>query len=122
VYQLTKSGDGKEEQDGIVVKFYDDEANAQGGVGVGRIGEGIGGPFVEMGALTSALEARSKEQHLCGEDLYNARWKFGGGMVGERRRAGEEGEEGDGMWWEVQYDVTGPKKGYVSETRYTREA
>jgi tRNA A64-2'-O-ribosylphosphate transferase len=24
------------------------------------------------------------------------------------------------MWWEVRYDVKGPKKDYVSSTRYER--
>jgi tRNA A64-2'-O-ribosylphosphate transferase len=76
----------------------------------------VGGLFVEMGDLkergggNQVLEAKNREQHLCAEDLYTASWRFGRGMVG----VGEEEK-----WWEVRYDVKGPKKDYYSETRYT---
>jgi tRNA A64-2'-O-ribosylphosphate transferase len=69
--------------------------------------------FVEMGCLVAQSdgkkEAKNKEQHLCGRDLYGASWTFSEGMTGGK---------GD-MWWEVRYDVKGPNKDYVSVTRYT---
>ncbi|KAF1915738.1 initiator tRNA phosphoribosyl transferase-domain-containing protein [Ampelomyces quisqualis] len=113
VYQLLSEDEGGSE--GVVVKFFDDEAVPRGS-GVGRNGEGIGGVFVEMGDVVpgesgqEVMRARNKEQHLCAEDLYTAAWEFGAGMVGK---------EG-GVWWEVRYDVKGPKKDYVSRTRYER--
>jgi tRNA A64-2'-O-ribosylphosphate transferase len=94
--------------------------------------------------------AKNRATHLCGGDLYTASWKFGDGMVGDVGRGGDgmdgKGEGRDGkqaggvgmggvgglgmgilggpgkgeMWWEVRYDVTGPKKDYVSLTRYWR--
>jgi tRNA A64-2'-O-ribosylphosphate transferase len=76
--------------------------------------------FVEMGDLVQmegheqgqdVSVATNREQHLCGEDLYTASWRFGPTMFGE-------GEEK--AWWEVRYDVKGPKKDYVSSTRYER--
>jgi tRNA A64-2'-O-ribosylphosphate transferase len=106
VYQLI--------EDEIVVKFFDDEKIRRAKVedGVGKNGEGIGGLFVEMDTLTTELEAKNKEQHLCAEDLYSASWKFGPSMI----------DKGDGeMWWEVRYDVKGPKKDYVSRTRYEKK-
>jgi tRNA A64-2'-O-ribosylphosphate transferase len=109
VYQLI--------DEGVVVKFFDDEKFPRAKVedGVGKAGEGIGGMFVEMDALVASegeVEAKNKEQHLCAEDLYAASWRFSKGMAG-----------GDGpMWWEVRYDVKGPKKDYVSSTRYERGA
>jgi len=42
--------------------------------------------------------------------LYTASWTFGPGVV--------SGDTED-VWWEVRYDVKGPKKDYVSTTRYT---
>tara|TARA_R110002003_G_scaffold48_45_gene4282 strand:- start:12899 stop:14284 length:1386 start_codon:yes stop_codon:yes gene_type:complete len=133
VYQLrppADSGDGAEtEGEAIVVKFFDDEKLPRARVedGVGRRGEGVGGVFVEMGRLIAAsenaasegggvvYEARNRAQHLCAEDLYTASWRFGGGMV-----RGEGEGVGEGMWWEVRYDVKGPKKDYVSVTRYEK--
>lgn len=114
VYQLI--------EDSVVVKFFDDEkfprAKVEDGVGVS--GEGIGGLFVEMDTLKTAsgggegeVEAKNKEQHLCAEDLYSASWKFGNGIVGK--------EKGENTWWEVRYDVKGPKKDYVSRTRYEKK-
>ncbi|ORY17645.1 initiator tRNA phosphoribosyl transferase-domain-containing protein [Clohesyomyces aquaticus] len=98
--------------------------------------DGIGGLFVEMGKLKPEdngtagdrlWEARNRETHLCGRDLYTACWRFGSGMIAEIPEA--EGKcEGDlkerdrdreNLWWEVKYDAKGPKKDYVSETRYT---
>jgi tRNA A64-2'-O-ribosylphosphate transferase len=107
VYQLI--------DDGIVVKFFDDEKlpRAKMEDGVGANAEGIGGLFVEMDTLTEGFEAKNKEQHLCAEDLYSVSWKFGKGMVGN--------EEGGDVWWEVRYDVKGPKKDYVSRTRYEKK-
>lgn len=107
VYQLI--------DEGVVVKFFDDEKFPRAKVedGVGKQGEGIGGMFVEMDALVAnegEVEARNKEHHLCAEDLYAASWRFSKGM------AGGEGP----MWWEVRYDVKGPKKDYVSSTRYEK--
>lgn len=76
---------------------------------------GLGGLFVEMGVLerearSGGLLAKNREQHLCAEDLYTASWKFGRGML--------NGVDKD-KWWEVRYDVQGPKKDYFSDTRYT---
>jgi tRNA A64-2'-O-ribosylphosphate transferase len=68
VYQLTSpsSGDGG---DGIVVRFFDDDAAP--GHALGPRGEGVGGVFVEMGVLgrsgeEGVWEAKSRETHLCG--------------------------------------------------------
>ncbi|KAF3038173.1 hypothetical protein E8E12_008115 [Didymella heteroderae] len=115
VYQLISGAecDGGREEAFIRVRFFDDSVRRED---IGGEGEGVGGVFVEMGALSEAsgrdgLEAENRERHLCGEDLYAARWVFGPGMVGG------EGER----WWEVRYDVQGPRKDYVSTTRYTRE-
>jgi tRNA A64-2'-O-ribosylphosphate transferase len=99
----------------IAVRFFDDEKlpRAEIGDGVGKNGEGIGGPFVEMGGLESSgseVKAKNKETHLCAADLYTASWTFGKGVV--------TGSEQD-IWWEVRYDVKGPKKDYMSTTRYT---
>ncbi len=121
----------------IAVHFFDDEAMPRSTIaqGVGTKGEGIGGLFVEMGELSAKAgkagsgdeeyEAVNKEQHLCAEDLYTAMWKFGGGMIGTTG-VGLEGsakekksqDRGDDIWWEVRYDVKGPKKDYTSTTRY----
>ncbi|KAH7122577.1 initiator tRNA phosphoribosyl transferase-domain-containing protein [Dendryphion nanum] len=49
--------------------------------------------------------APNKTHHLCAQDLYTASWKFGD----------------TGEWWEVRYDVRGPRKEYVSLTRYVGE-
>jgi len=122
VYQLVKREE-KEDRERIVVKFFDDEKFPRASVqdGVGDKGDGIGGLFVEMGELTPSVceqtvyEAKNKERHLCAEDLYSASWKFSEGMVREC------GSEEEGMWWEVRYDVKGPKKDYVSVTRYERK-
>ncbi|EKG15951.1 Initiator tRNA phosphoribosyl transferase [Macrophomina phaseolina MS6] len=48
---------------------------------------------------------RAKGWHPCGEDVYDARFVFGG-------------DGGQGM--RVTYVVKGPRKDYVSDTRYTR--
>ena len=70
----------------------------------------------ECGSGSGEWEARNKEKHLCGQDLYSASWRFGRGVFSE-----DDDEEGKGdVWWEVRYDVKGPKKDYVSETRYVR--
>jgi tRNA A64-2'-O-ribosylphosphate transferase len=131
VYQLfttasetNTGGDVDDEGGELAVKFFANEdlpssQQVQDGVGAG--GEGIGRLFVEMGELTpsssiperdsgGAMEAKNKEQHLCAEDLYSASWRFSKGMTTG------EGE----MWWEVKYDVKGPKKDYMSWTRYER--
>ncbi|OAL51372.1 hypothetical protein IQ07DRAFT_586897 [Pyrenochaeta sp. DS3sAY3a] len=132
VYQLRDGGGGDEEGEEkgkyIAVYFFDDEKmpRASASEGVGADGRGIGGLFVEMDGLTAeddedgdgrgvALRAKNREQHLCAADLYTASWRFGAGMA----RPGEEEAKSD-VWWEVEYDVQGPKKGYVSRTRYTR--
>lgn len=58
-----------------------------------------------------------KEKHLCGEDLYAASYRFGVGMLkAEDAGAGQDKKQ----WWEVRYDVKGPRKDYVSQTRYKR--
>jgi tRNA A64-2'-O-ribosylphosphate transferase len=99
VYQL--------KNDAVIVFFHEEEKEG-----------GVGGLFVEMGDLSleesdgegeKVWVAKNRETHLCGEDLYSASWRFGSAMFG-----GEGGK-----WWEVRYDVVGPKKEYVSETGYT---
>jgi tRNA A64-2'-O-ribosylphosphate transferase len=116
VYQLhTASSEARGaggEEAFIQIRFFDDSVRRDE---IGDKGEGIGGLFVEMGGLSgesAAWVARNRAQHLCGEDLYAASWRFGGAMVGG------EGEV-DERWWEVRYDVKGPRKEYVSTTRYT---
>ncbi|KAI8941018.1 hypothetical protein NX059_002264 [Plenodomus lindquistii] len=114
----------REKEGYIAVHFFDDEkmGKADIGDGVGGKGEGVGGLFVEMGGLSEddggMWRAENKERHLCVEDLYAASWRFGRGMVGVGMRGGEGGEKED-VWWEVRYDVKGPKKDYTSRTRYT---
>lgn len=122
MYQLKRSASSTsetetDEKEGeyIAVRFFDDEKLPRADIedGVGKNGEGIGGSFVEMGGLETSggeLKAKNKETHLCAEDLYAASWTFGKGVVNKN--------EPD-MWWEVRYDVKGPKKDYVSTTRYT---
>ncbi|KAF2262086.1 hypothetical protein CC78DRAFT_618879 [Lojkania enalia] len=111
IYLLRKEAEGGEGGSPyIAVHFHEEDKEC-----------GIGGLFVEMGDVErkgggGGWEAGNRERHLCGKDLYAASWRFGGGMV----NAGDgEGGEGRGRWWEVRYDVKGPKKDYVSETRYT---
>jgi tRNA A64-2'-O-ribosylphosphate transferase len=95
----------------ISVYFHSDESN-----GLDPTAKDL---FVEMGPLSpveggKVWEAGNKDQHLCGEDLYTASWRFGGRMVESKKV-----DEGEDLWWEVRYDVKGPRKDYVSETRYT---
>jgi len=147
VYQLKQSptadgerdeGGGTGSKDYISVSFFNDEALPRSSVadGVGQNGEGIGGLFVEMGPLLGtstvadittepkgeSITAKNKETHLCAEDLYTASWVFGRGILSQG--TGTEnvnGDEGKGeVWWEVRYDVKGPKKDYVSRTKYSR--
>jgi tRNA A64-2'-O-ribosylphosphate transferase len=111
VYQLQKEGEY------IAVRFFDDEKMPKSSItdGVGQNGEGVGGPFVEMGDLSTKegeMRAKSRETHLCGGDLYTASWTFPQAMT--------QRVEDKGTWWEVRYDVKGLKKDYVSTTRYTR--
>ncbi|KAF1972206.1 hypothetical protein BU23DRAFT_555241 [Bimuria novae-zelandiae CBS 107.79] len=83
-------------------------------------GKDVGALFVEMGDLaalgdaSSTLTAQNKEQHLCGQDLYSASWRFSQAMLQERSQWGELRS-----YWMLRYDVKGPKKDYVSETTYT---
>jgi tRNA A64-2'-O-ribosylphosphate transferase len=117
VYRLKKTEDGDE----MSIYFFDDEKR-KAEEGIGEQGEGIGGLFVEMGKLefestwSGTMRARNKETHLCIDDLYAASWRFGAAMF-DKGGVSEDG--GDGKWWEVQYDVKGPKKDYVSWTRYS---
>ena len=149
VYQLKKSStaDGEMDKGGesgskdyISVSFFNDEALPRSSVadGVGQTGEGIGALFVEMGPLLGSstvadttaepkgevITAKNKETHLCAEDLYTASWVFGRAMLDQGTGTGTKSANGDEekgeMWWEVRYDVKGPKKDYVSRTRYTR--
>ena len=115
----------------IIVKFFDDTARRSS---IGPDGSGVGGLFVEMGlleeetdsnkdkdggscqemdddSLEAVLVAKNKEQHLCGEDLYSASWRFAKTLLDN------DGE----LWWEVRYNVKGPRKEYVSSTRYIPE-
>ena len=111
VYQLGSPVASTEEDETacLSVHFYEE-------------GKGIGGLFVEMGELEEEGEkgfwkATNREQHLCAADLYTASWRVGRGMLG---KGNSEGGAEEDQWWEVRYDVKGPKKDYVSETRYTR--
>jgi tRNA A64-2'-O-ribosylphosphate transferase len=125
IYQLVKQDGGVEDEDGeIVVKFHTDSdlPSSRQRDSIGANGEGIGELFVEMGPLTPSsstlagsgeMTATNKSQHLCAADLYSASWKFGAGMTATSEDVGD-------MWWEVRYDVKGPKKDYVSWTRYER--
>jgi tRNA A64-2'-O-ribosylphosphate transferase len=72
----------------------------------------------EVGEREGVWEAKNRERHLCGEDLYAASWRFAKGVV-DGSLAGLQAEEEE-RWWEVRYDVKGPKKDYVSTTRYER--
>lgn len=95
----------------IRVHFFDSDSRLDS---IGSQGEGIGGLFVEMGGLSADqdggdLHAQNRAQHLCGQDVYAARWTVAAGML---KGQGER-------WWEVRYDVKGPRKAYVSTTRYT---
>lgn len=131
VYELvpppSPASEGGRGAESIAVHFFDDEKMRQASVhdGVGSRGEGIGGLFVEMGDMDvsgeEVVKAKNREKHLCAEDLYAASWVFGRGMLGTvgRGKDGEKDREGE-VWWEVQYDVKGPQKDYVSTTRYTR--
>ncbi|KAF2273776.1 uncharacterized protein EI97DRAFT_435697 [Westerdykella ornata] len=89
----------------------------------------------ETTPVAQVYEAQHREKHLCGQDIYSAAWKFsgamfdGGGAGARDQREGGNGKEsgrddedddnGGGKWWEVRYDVVGPRKRYVSVTRYT---
>ena len=129
-----KTAEGKRDGEYVAVHFFDDAAgskNANAANGLGKNVHGLGDLFVEMGEVRSTStsqdekdgarevwEAKNKETHLCAEDLYTASWRFSPGMA---RNTAEEGKEDDKekvMWWEVRYDVKGPKKDYVSSTRY----
>ena len=123
VYVLRKDDEAEEGEEGtdrnVAVFFFDDEKvpRGQSEFGVGERGEAIGGLFVETGewAFESGwCETRNREKHLCGEDLYSASWRFGDAMTKPL-----DSQEGCRLWWEVRYDVKGPKKDYVSVTRYT---
>jgi tRNA A64-2'-O-ribosylphosphate transferase len=127
-YQLlrpkTDDGEGGSEdgEEGIVVRFSIDDTPAAQRPAFGA-GDGLGGVFVEMGPLSPCpdslhgeMVAKNKETHLCAADLYTASWRFSPAMT-TTSTTGEE--EGGDMWWEVRYDVKGPKKDYVSVTRYS---
>jgi tRNA A64-2'-O-ribosylphosphate transferase len=108
IYKLQKQEEDDEQEAQISIHFYDEDKE-----------DGIGGLFVEMGKLTEeegggVWTARNVETHHCGEDMYSASWRVGGEMLGGAV-TGKRGEK----WWEVTYDVVGPRKRYVSETRYT---
>jgi len=147
VYQVKQSptadgekdkGGGSGSKDYISVSFFNDEGLPRSSVAddVGQNGEGIGGLFVEMGPLLGTstvaditaepkgevITAKNKETHLCAEDLYTASWVFGRAMLSQgtgTENANEDEGKGE-VWWEVRYDVKGPKKDYVSRTKYTR--
>ncbi|KAF2446539.1 hypothetical protein P171DRAFT_430672 [Karstenula rhodostoma CBS 690.94] len=95
------------DEEWLAVHFFS-ESGEEGG------GDGVGALFVEMDmvgmeVVDEIASVKNREQHLCGRDLYAAVWEVP--VV----------SEGVGMrWWKVRYDVQGPKKEYVSETRYTR--
>ncbi|KAJ4353695.1 tRNA A64-2'-O-ribosylphosphate transferase [Didymosphaeria variabile] len=74
--------------------------------------DGVGGLFVTMGNMErkegGVVSVPNREQHLCAEDLYTARWEFP--VFSDEKKM---------KWWSVRYDVKGPRKEYVSETVYT---
>ncbi|KAJ4983074.1 tRNA a64-2 -o-ribosylphosphate transferase [Stagonosporopsis vannaccii] len=125
---------GEEDAQHIAVHFLDDNASTA------TSDPALGGLFVEMDApslnpQTAVYEARNRESHLCGEDVYAASWEFSGAMLGDgsgggtREGKGKESKESEekdkesekeSEWWEVRYEVQGPRKGYVSVTRYQR--
>ena len=117
---VEEGGEGDEQF--IRVRFFDDTVRRDD---IGSRGEGVGGLFVEMGELRDGadgiVEARNREQHLCGEDLYGASWRFARSMVDGKRATDGKERDREGKWWEVRYDVKGPKKDYVSTTRYSLE-
>ena len=131
VYQLVRgldsiNGEGVEEegqeQAFIRVRFFDDAVRRDD---IGGNGEGVGGVFVEMGSLSGhagtaggELVAKNRATHLCGEDLYAASWTFAPAMAGATDSVSDTDKE---MWWEVRYDVKGPRKEYVSSTRYVQQ-
>lgn len=115
MYELC-AAEGEEERH-IRIRFFEDAGQRDS---VGEAGEGVGGVFVAMGGLRACeesgvgvLRAENQAAHLCGRDLYAARWGFAGGMAGVGEGA---------WWWEVVYEVRGPGKGYVSTTRYCVDA
>lgn len=128
VYALRDDGGG------LAIHFLPSPGSASDG----EDEETMGSLFLELGPLGASTgegeaeagmyEAQNREVHLCGEDVYAARWRFGGGMLmrgeeeeeGRRRRGGNGDRDGDGEWWEVRYRVSGPRKEYVSWTRYER--
>ena len=117
MYQLVTDG-GEEEEAYIKVRFFDDTVRRDG---IGAGGEGVGGLFVEMGEVEEkegVWEAKNRETHLCGEELYSASWQFAKGLI-DSSLAGPLARDRE-RWWEVRYDVKGPKKDYVSTTRYER--
>jgi len=111
VYRLEAkipSGENTDDAESISVFFHKEGKNDM-----------VGGLFVEMGALSveeegseTTMVTTNKQRHLCGEDLYTASWRFGRGMLSNVDGIGER-------WWEIRYDVVGPKKNYISETRYS---
>lgn len=90
----------EEEEEGISIWFVKED------------GESVDYLFLDMefqGGGEGGKRLRAKGRHPCGRDVYDAEFVFGGG--GE-----QPGEEG----MVVTYVVKGPKKDYISETRYTR--
>lgn len=124
VYELCGGGGGddengeeaeeqEEQEEGVRVNFFNPTTQQPK---IEQQGENIGGLFVAMGALRADTSgvfcAENKTHHICGEDVYAASWRVSGAMAG----AATSGE----VWWEVRYEVRGPRKGYVGWTRYER--
>ncbi|KAB2573559.1 tRNA A64-2'-O-ribosylphosphate transferase [Lasiodiplodia theobromae] len=98
--RMEKKEAGKEEEgeqeEGISIWFVKED------------GESVDYLFLDMefqGGEGGGKKLRAKGRHPCGRDMYDAEFVFGGG--------GEQGMV-------VTYVVKGPKKDYISETRYTR--
>lgn len=111
VYALRDAGsegEGDGDEESYLAVYFHEEGKE----------DGVGSLFVGMGDMEiereSVVRVANKEQHLCGEDLYTARWEF---PVSKGEEEEPEGEQK--TWWKVQYDVKGPKKDYVSDTKYT---
>ncbi|KAH9872997.1 hypothetical protein J1614_005393 [Plenodomus biglobosus] len=89
-------------------------------------------PNINTNTNTPLWTAKNKIQHLCAEDVYTAEWRFSDTMAGgegegeggqQEGIAGEAQAQAQGQgqeWWEVRYDVQGPRKAYTSVTRYVR--
>lgn len=64
--------------------------------------------------IEGRVKGKSREKHLCGNDLYNARYDFDIGVSADATPFTLKS-------WTLEYTAKGPKKDYVSATTYQRE-